>query len=126
MVGKNWTEAHLPPEYLELSKKKHLPMPGRVGYGEHPVILVIDMARAWIDLESPMGADTTKAIANIKKYLISPSRLSRKCPFSSVWKVFMTPVSRGLPKSITRRAQHLPERYRSSANTEFQQIRYVD
>jgi len=66
---KTWAEENLPPEYQEIAKQKHLPLPGRVGYGERPAILVIDMARAWTEAESPMGTDMTDTIINIKKIL---------------------------------------------------------
>ena len=59
---KTWTELHLPPEYQELAEKKHLPMPGRVGYGERPAVLVVDMAKAWSDPESPMGTDIKQVV----------------------------------------------------------------
>ena len=66
---KTWVERNLPPEYQELAKEKHLPLPGRVGYGERPAVLVIDMAKAWTDPQSPMGTDMTDAINNIKQIL---------------------------------------------------------
>ena len=75
-----WTEEHLPPEYRELAKQKHLPMPGRVGYGERPAVLVIDMAKAWTDPQSPMGADMADTIANIKKILDVARQTEPKIP----------------------------------------------
>jgi len=66
---KTWAEQNLPPEYQELAKKKHLPFPGRVGFGERPAILVIDMAKAWTDPSSPMGTDMTECVTNIRKIL---------------------------------------------------------
>jgi len=66
---KTWAEENLPPDYQEIARKKHLPLPGRVGYGERPAILVIDMAKAWTDPDSPMGTDMTDTIMNIKKIL---------------------------------------------------------
>jgi len=66
---KTWVEENLPPDYQEIARKKHLPLPGRIGYGERPAILVIDMAKAWTDPDSPMGTDMTDTIFNIKKIL---------------------------------------------------------
>jgi nicotinamidase-related amidase len=66
---KTWTEQHLPPDYQELAKKRHLPMPGRIGYGERPAVLIIDMAKSWTDPDSPMGSDMTDAIEAINKIL---------------------------------------------------------
>lgn len=36
---------------------------GRVGFGERPALLVIDMAKAWLDTTSPLGSERVQAIA---------------------------------------------------------------
>ena len=103
---KNWTEEHLPPDYQELAKRRHLPMPGRVGYGERPAVLVIDMAKAWTDPQSPMGADVTDTIANIKKILDVARQTKPKIP------VFFTvmayaPNLKGITEVHNRKRPHL-------------------
>ena len=36
---------------------------GRVGFGERPALVVIDMAKAWLDPASPLGSERVQAIA---------------------------------------------------------------
>jgi maleamate amidohydrolase len=103
---KTWAEQHLPPEYQELAKKQHLPLPGRVGYGERPAVLVIDMAKAWTDPKSPMGADMSDCIANIKKILDVARQAQPKIP------IFFTvmaydPNLKGITEVHNRKRPHL-------------------
>ena len=103
---KTWTEEHLPPEYQELAKKKHLPMPGRVGYGERPAVLVIDMARAWTEPESPMGTDMANTIASINSILDIARQTEPKIP------IFFTvmqydPSLKGITEVHNRKRPHL-------------------
>ncbi len=35
---------------------------GRIGFGERPALLVIDMAKAWLDSTSPLGSESVEAI----------------------------------------------------------------
>ncbi len=103
---KTWAVNHLPPEYQELAKTKHLPMPGRVGYGERPAVLVIDMARAWTEPESPMGTDMTTTINNINCILEIARRTKPKIP------VFFTvmeydPSLKGITEVHNRKRHHL-------------------
>src|SRR5438105_15538431 len=37
---------------------------GRVGFGERPALLVIDLARAWTDPASPLGSDLAAVVDN--------------------------------------------------------------
>jgi maleamate amidohydrolase len=37
---------------------------GRVGFGERPALLVIDLARAWTDPQSPLGSDLSSVVDN--------------------------------------------------------------
>src|SRR5438552_1580906 len=37
---------------------------GRVGFGERPALLVIDLARAWTDPASPLGSDLGAVVDN--------------------------------------------------------------
>ena len=37
---------------------------GRVGFGERPAIVVIDLAKSWLDSESVIGSDLSKVVEN--------------------------------------------------------------
>ena len=103
---KTWVERNLPPEYQELAKEKHLPLPGRVGYGERPAVLVIDMAKAWTDPQSPMGTDMTDAIINIKQILNVARQTEPKIPiFFSIMKYDKS--LRGITEVHNRKRPHL-------------------
>ncbi|MDP3879991.1 MAG: isochorismatase family protein [Dehalococcoidales bacterium] len=104
---RTWVEEHLPPDYLELAKTRHLPMPGRVGYGERPAILVIDMARAWTDPESPMGADMTDTIAHIKSLLDVARRTEPKIPIFFSLEGVYDPSLKGITEVHNRKRPHL-------------------
>lgn len=39
---------------------------GRIGFGERPALIVIDMARAWLDPASPISADLEELIDRIR------------------------------------------------------------
>ncbi|MCA9878326.1 MAG: isochorismatase family protein [Thermomicrobiales bacterium] len=42
---------------------------GRVGFGERPAVLIIDLAKAWTDPTSPIGSDLTSVIAETARIL---------------------------------------------------------
>jgi nicotinamidase-related amidase len=42
---------------------------GRVGWGDRPAVLVIDMARAWTDQSEQLGSDLSKVLTNIVRIL---------------------------------------------------------
>jgi nicotinamidase-related amidase len=42
---------------------------GRLGFGERPALIVIDMARAWLDPASPIAADFEELIERIRSVL---------------------------------------------------------
>jgi nicotinamidase-related amidase len=101
-----WAQRNLPPDYQEIAKQKHLPLPGRVGYGERPAILVIDMAKAWCDPNSPMGVDMTDCIANIKKILDIARQTEPKIPvFFSI--MAYDPSLKGITEVHNRKRPHL-------------------
>ncbi|MFC2045765.1 isochorismatase family protein [Chloroflexota bacterium] len=103
---KTWAEQNLPPEYQELADKKHLPLPGRVGFGERPAILVIDMAKAWTVPESPMGTDMTECIGNIKKILDVARQTKPRIPvYFSIMEY--DPNLKGITEVHNRKRPHL-------------------
>lgn len=42
---------------------------GRVGFGKKPAVLVIDLAKAWLDPASPLGSDLSKPLAETVRIL---------------------------------------------------------
>ncbi len=81
-------------------------MPRRVGYGERTAVLVIDMAKAWTDPESLMGADMTDTIANIRKMLDVARQTEPQIP---VFFTVMTydPSLKGITEVHNRKKPHL-------------------
>jgi len=43
---------------------------GRVGWGARPALLVIDMARAWVDPSERLGSDLSGALTSIQRLLV--------------------------------------------------------
>ena len=58
---------HLSPEVREAHEK--IGWGGRMGFGERPAVVVIDMSLAWTDPQSPLGCDMSVTIENINKVL---------------------------------------------------------
>lgn len=42
---------------------------GRVGFGQRPAVIVIDMGRAWLDTACPIGSDLSSVLDNIVRLL---------------------------------------------------------
>jgi nicotinamidase-related amidase len=42
---------------------------GRVGWGERPALLVIDMATAWVDPDQQLGSDLSGVMSSIRQLL---------------------------------------------------------
>jgi len=103
---KTWAEEHLLPDYQEIAIKRYRPMPWRVGYGERPAVLVIDMARAWTEAESPMGTDMADTVGNIKCLLDVARQTDPKIPiFPSVMEY--DPSLKGITEVHNRKRPHL-------------------
>lgn len=47
---------------------------GRVGFGERPAVLVIDIARAWLDPTSPIGSSTLDGVLKSIVTLLAVAR----------------------------------------------------
>ena len=43
---------------------------GRVGWGVRPALLVIDMARAWVDPSERLGSDLSGVLTSIQRLLV--------------------------------------------------------
>ncbi len=44
---------------------------GRVGFGESPALIVIDLAKRWVDPSSDIGADLESVVENTCKVLVA-------------------------------------------------------
>lgn len=66
------------PELKEFFSK--LGFGGRVGFGERPALIVIDMAKAWTDTRSPLGSDLSSVMANNVKILHAARQTKPKIP----------------------------------------------
>jgi len=47
---------------------------GRKGFGEHPAVLVIDLARAWIDESSPLGSSNLEPVVENTARILEEAR----------------------------------------------------
>ena len=66
------------PTYKEFYEKARFA--GRVGFGERPAVVVIDMAHGWCDPASPMGADFSDCIAGIRTVLQAARQIKPRIP----------------------------------------------
>jgi maleamate amidohydrolase len=47
---------------------------GRVGYGKHPAVVVIDMAESWLDDSSPIGSDNVSGVLEPTLQILKAAR----------------------------------------------------
>ena len=66
------------PEYKEFYEKRKFA--GRVGFGERPAIVVIDMTRGQCDPSSPVGADLGSPLSQIRRILPVAREIGPKIP----------------------------------------------
>jgi len=69
---------HLPPEERAVHEK--IGWGRRMGFGERPALLVIDMRLGWTDPESSFGTDMSATIENINKVLAVARETKPKIP----------------------------------------------
>jgi hypothetical protein len=68
------------PEIKEFYEQRGI-MGGRCGFGDRPAIVVIDLARAWIDPDSPIGSALIKeTVSNTVKILDVARKTNPKIP----------------------------------------------
>jgi nicotinamidase-related amidase len=76
---------------------------GRVGWGARPALLVIDMAKAWVDPNERLGSDLSGVLGNIQS-LLAVAREARM-------PIFFTTMAYGSPAEIgsvvSRKLAHL-------------------
>lgn len=82
-----YQEKHMPTEAKAVNER--IGWGKRMGFGERPALLVIDMAKAWCDPESPMGTDMSVPLANINKVLAVARQITPVIPiiFTVMWYV---------------------------------------
>jgi maleamate amidohydrolase len=83
---------------------------GRVGWGTRPALLVIDMARAWVDPAQQLGSDLSGVMRNIQTLL----RVMR----ADEMPIYFTTMAYGTPAEIggvvSRKLAHLDKMIRGS------------
>jgi maleamate amidohydrolase len=83
---------------------------GRVGWGERPALLVIDMAKAWVDPSERLGSDLSGVLSSIQR-LLAIFRY-RQLP------IYFTTMAYGSPAEIgsvvSRKLAHLDTMLRGS------------
>jgi nicotinamidase-related amidase len=83
---------------------------GRVGWGTRPALLVIDLARAWVDPTQQLGADLSGVMRSIQSLL----RVSR----AGQVPIYFTTMAYGTPAEIgsvvSRKLAHLDKMVRGS------------
>jgi maleamate amidohydrolase len=83
---------------------------GRVGWGERPALLVIDMAKAWVDPNQRLGSDLSGVLRSIQAILA----VAREAELP----IFFTTMAYGSPMEIgsvvARKLGHLEEMKRDS------------
>jgi len=83
---------------------------GRVGWGERPALLVIDMAKAWVDPRERLGSDLSSVLHAIEA-ILGVAR-QRSMP------IFFTTMAYGSPAEVgsvvARKLAHLDEMLRGS------------
>jgi maleamate amidohydrolase len=57
---------------------------GRMGYGSHPAVLVVDLIRGFTDLRSPLASDLDAQIANTRRILEAARAAGAPVIFSTV------------------------------------------
>ena len=83
---------------------------GRVGWGTRPALLVIDMAKAWVDPNQQLGSDLSGVMQSIQSLL----RVTR----ASDVPIYFTTMAYGIPAEIgsvvSRKLAHLDAMIRGS------------
>jgi maleamate amidohydrolase len=87
---------------------------GRVGWGERPAILVIDMARAWVDPGEQLGSDLDSVGENISLVL----HAARAIPLPVVFTTMAYDPASEIGQVLMRKTPHCLTMVRGSANVE--------
>jgi nicotinamidase-related amidase len=98
------------PDTARLQQYARAGFSGRVGWGDHPALLVIDMANAWVDPGERLGSDLSGVLRSIQSIL----RLARaaQLPVYFTTMAYDTPAEIG--SVVARKLGHLDEMRRGS------------
>src|SRR5581483_6702065 len=84
---------------------------GRVGWGERPAVLVIDMAGAWTHTDEQLGSDLSSVLENIKTLLAVARRKGLPIYFTTI---AYDPALREAGEVALRKLPHLAKMIRGS------------
>jgi len=84
---------------------------GRVGWGERPAVLVIDMAGAWTHTDEQLGSDLSSVLENIKTLLAVARRKGLPIYFTTM---AYDPALREAGEVALRKLPHLAKMIRGS------------
>ena len=83
---------------------------GRVGWGERPALLVIDMAKAWVDPNERLGSDLSGVLRSIQDILGAAREAQIPIYFTTM--AYGSPAEVG--SVVARKLGHLEEMQRGS------------
>jgi len=83
---------------------------GRVGWGERPALLVIDMAKAWVDPTERLGSDLSGVLHSIESLLLVAREARLPIFFTTM--AYSTPAEIG--SVVSRKLAHLDTMLRGS------------
>lgn len=72
---------------------------GRIGYGESPALVVVDMCNSFVDTSYPFASPSAQKSVPFIKRLLSQFRAARRPVFFSTAKIAETRIERGLWKA---------------------------
>lgn len=87
---------------------------GRVGWGERPAVLVIDMARAWVDPSEQLGSDLDAVAKEISRVL----GIARAIPLPVFFTTMAYDPESEIGEVLKRKTPHCMTMIRGSANVE--------
>jgi maleamate amidohydrolase len=90
---------------------------GRVGWGERPALLVIDMAGAWTHTDEQLGSDLSSVLEHIKTLLAVARRKGLPIYFTTM---AYDPALREVGEVARRKLPHLEHMIRGSARVQLE------
>jgi maleamate amidohydrolase len=90
---------------------------GRVGWGERPAVLVIDMAGAWTHTDEQLGSDLSSVLGNIKMLLAVARRKAVPIYFTTM---AYDPALREAGEVALRKLPHLAKMIRGSERVQLE------
>lgn len=88
---------------------------GPVGFGERPALIVIDLARAWMDPDSKVGTDLSAVVGNVVR-LLAKARLAKIPIFFTT--IAYEPNLSDAGEVRRKKLQHCEEFIKGSQNVE--------